>query len=99
MAFALIEGAAMVKSPADSSSVQIRAGLHLGSLMSGVIGLRMPQFTVFGDTVNTASRMESNGSPGRVHVSADVARALSPKGYTLSRRGIVHCKGKGDMET
>ncbi|KAJ1492579.1 nucleotide cyclase, partial [Baffinella frigidus] len=77
----------------------IRAGLHIGSLMSGVVSLRMPQFTVFGDTVNTASRMESNGTPGRVHVSADIARVLAGKGYTLERRGMIDCKGKGEIET
>ncbi|KAJ1472283.1 nucleotide cyclase [Baffinella frigidus] len=57
----------------------IRAGLHVGPLMSGVVGLRMPHFTVFGDTVNMASRMESNGEPGRVQVSGDIARVLATR--------------------
>lgn len=99
LALALIEGAAMVKFPHDNSTVQIRAGVHLGDLMSGVVGLRMPQFTVFGDTVNTASRMESNGEPGKVHVTGDVARILQEKGYSVVRRGMVFCKGKGEIET
>ena len=55
---------------------QLRVGVHAGKASSGLIGGCNPRFNVFGDTMNTASRMESTGEAGRVHVSGIVADAL-----------------------
>jgi len=78
--------------------LQLRIGLNTGALIAGVLGTHKFVYDVWGDTVNTAKRMESYGLPGRIHVSAATRRALGNL-FHFEPRGTVDIKGKGSMET
>jgi adenylate cyclase len=79
--------------------LQLRIGLNTGgALIAGVLGTHKFVYDVWGDTVNTAKRMESYGEPGHVHVSATTRRALRDA-FRFEPRGLLHIKGKGSMET
>jgi class 3 adenylate cyclase len=76
----------------------MRIGINTGPVGAGVIGTSKFTYDLWGDTVNTASRMESLGIPGKIQVTTDTYRRLQDK-YVFQERGAIEVKGKGDMVT
>jgi class 3 adenylate cyclase len=97
MAFAMREALSQHIVP-GYGQLGMRFGLATGSVVAGVIGKRKFRYDLWGDTVNTASRMESHGAPGMIHVTADIYKALANR-YVFQPRGEIPIKGKGMMET
>ncbi|MBX7222765.1 MAG: hypothetical protein K1Y36_22645 [Blastocatellia bacterium] len=78
--------------------IGIRIGINTGPVVAGVIGIKKFIYDVWGDTVNTASRMESHGSRGQVHVSESTYLVLRDR-FQFQGRGVIQVKGKGEMST
>ncbi|XP_076269275.1 adenylate cyclase type 6 isoform X2 [Rhynchophorus ferrugineus] len=81
------------------NNFRIRIGINVGPVVAGVIGARKPQYDIWGNAVNVASRMDSTGICDKIQVTKEVYQILSSKGYVLSCRGTIEVKGKGSMET
>nr|XP_057939218.1 adenylate cyclase type 6-like isoform X1 [Doryrhamphus excisus] len=81
------------------NNFQMKIGLNMGPVVAGVIGARKPQYDIWGNTVNVASRMDSTGVPDYIQVTTDLYHVLANNGYQMDCRGLVKVKGKGEMTT
>ncbi|MCT4624171.1 MAG: hypothetical protein N4A46_11155, partial [Schleiferiaceae bacterium] len=86
------------KAEAGELYFEIRIGVHTGPVVAGIVGIKKFQYDIWGDTVNTASRMESSGSPGKVNISDPAYQLIKDDArFTFEERGKVMAKGKGEL--
>ena len=86
----------------ETGELSLRVGIHSGPVTGGFLKGKRPRFQLFGDTMNTASRIEETSEPGHIHVSDETAQLLRRAGkskWLLKRESKVHTKGKGELQT
>ena len=87
------------KSAKGEMAFEMRVGIHTGPVVAGIVGVKKFQYDIWGDTVNTASRMESAGEVGKVNISQATYELLkSDPDFAFESRGKIAAKGKGEME-
>ncbi|MCT4622197.1 MAG: adenylate/guanylate cyclase domain-containing protein, partial [Schleiferiaceae bacterium] len=80
-------------------SFDMRVGIHTGPVVAGIVGVKKFQYDIWGDTVNTASRMESHGAIGKVNISSSTYKILKDnKDFQFESRGKQEVKGLGETE-
>ncbi|KAJ3213922.1 Guanylate cyclase soluble subunit beta-2 [Dinochytrium kinnereticum] len=83
----------------NGEKIQTRVGLNSGKITAGILGEQNPHWCIVGDTVNTASRMESTSKPGKIHISENTFKLIKDKNFSISEPETMNIKGKGTMNT
>jgi class 3 adenylate cyclase len=79
--------------------IQTRVGLNSGPITAGILGESNPHWCIVGDTVNTASRMESTSKAFKIHISASTYNLIKDRNFLISDPDVMNIKGKGQMTT
>ncbi|XP_041738662.2 adenylate cyclase type 4 [Coregonus clupeaformis] len=81
------------------NSFKLRIGINHGPVIAGVIGAHKPQYDIWGNTVNVASRMDSTGVLDKIQVTEETAQVVETFGFSVTKRGVITVKGKGELTT
>lgn len=96
---ALLKNVKKINGPCGGSPIDIRIGIHVGRVNSGVLGYKMPKFVLAGDAMNVASRLEQSCSPNSIHASKEVINRLNVDTHEFVLQNSIEIKGKGTMDT
>uniref|UniRef100_W5MYK5 guanylate cyclase n=1 Tax=Lepisosteus oculatus TaxID=7918 RepID=W5MYK5_LEPOC len=99
MALDMVRSIDHLKDPSTGNNIQIRVGIHSGMVVAGVVGHKMPRYGLYGDTVHTASAMESNGKEMHIQLSSATYEHLKGSHFIFERRGTITIKGNVEIET
>ncbi|KAJ8405484.1 hypothetical protein AAFF_G00319570 [Aldrovandia affinis] len=99
MALDMVRSIDHLKDPSNGNNIQIRVGIHSGMVVAGVVGHKMPRYGLHGDTVHTASAMESNGKEMHIQLSSATYEHLKDSHFIFERRGTIIIKGNVEIET
>ncbi|XP_078587166.1 soluble guanylate cyclase gcy-31-like [Branchiostoma floridae x Branchiostoma japonicum] len=99
MSLDMLVAAKNIIDPVTEDQIAIRIGMHTGTVVAGVVGIKVPRYCLFGDTVNVASRMETTGKGNYIHLSQTTREEIRHLPYVIVERGVVTIKGKGKMKT